>query len=362
MAVGKKRGDSYPVYVYNAALKKKEYVGSRPNVREANALFRLESERVARRPHASRVTVDEFAANWVDAYPRAEQTNKHNAERVSKFARDFAGRPMDSITRPEARKWALANRGRVSAVRAMFNDALEDELLAANPFLKLGQKQSKGGKIHSPVTEDELHRLADLAITVHGDVWGPTFRTMILVAAYTGMRAGEVFALRWEDINGDTISVRRQFVSKLGKETTPKHGSSGDIFLPPPARLALDEMPHDMTGGLVFHTLYGRQFRQPSLHYAWNPVRVAFGRPDLKWHGLRHFCATYMLNVLGLQPWVVAQQLRHDDGGTLVVELYGHPDAKVARDHIRQAFTDANRPRVVTDSEATRDAREAQGA
>ena len=31
-------------------------------------------------------------------------------------------------------------------------------------------------------------------------------------------------------------------------------------------------------------------------------------------------------------------QLRHDDGGTLVGELYGHPDAAIARERIRAAF------------------------
>ena len=28
-----------------------------------------------------------------------------------------------------------------------------------------------------------------------------------------------------------------------------------------------------------------------------------------------------MLNVLGLEPWVIAEQPRHSDGGALVVEL-----------------------------------------
>ena len=42
-----------------------------------------------------------------------------------------------------------------------------------------------------------------------------------------------------------------------------------------------------------------------------------------------------------LPDHVVAQQLRHDDGGTLVRELYGHPDAAMARERIRAAFRDA---------------------
>ena len=42
--------------------------------------------------------------------------------------------------------------------------------------------------------------------------------------------------------------------------------------------------------------------------------------------------------VLELPDHVVAVQLRHDDGGTLVRELYGHPDAAMARERIRAAF------------------------
>jgi hypothetical protein len=37
----------------------------------------------------------------------------------------------------------------------------------------------------------------------------------------------------------------------------------------------------------------------------------------------RHFGASYMLNVLGLEPWVIAEQWRHSHGGALVVDLYG---------------------------------------
>jgi hypothetical protein len=42
--------------------------------------------------------------------------------------------------------------------------------------------------------------------------------------------------------------------------------------------------------------------------------------------------------VAELPDHVVAAQLRHDDGGTLVRELYGHPDAAMARERIRAAF------------------------
>jgi len=54
---------------------------------------------------------------------------------------------------------------------------------------------------------------------------------------------------------------------------------------------------------------------------------------------LRHFGASYMLNVLALEPWVIAERLRHSDGGALVLELYGHPDRTEAIRRIRRAYT-----------------------
>jgi hypothetical protein len=41
--------------------------------------------------------------------------------------------------------------------------------------------------------------------------------------------------------------------------------------------------------------------------------------------------------VLHLAAHVVAEQLGHKDDGKLVVQLYGHPDAAVARQQIRNA-------------------------
>jgi hypothetical protein len=52
----------------------------------------------------------------------------------------------------------------------------------------------------------------------------------------------------------------------------------------------------------------------------------------------RHFYGWYALNMLELPPHVIALHLGHDDGGQLVRELYGHPDAALARERTRQAF------------------------
>ena len=41
--------------------------------------------------------------------------------------------------------------------------------------------------------------------------------------------------------------------------------------------------------------------------------------------------------MLDLLPHQIALQLGHEDGGRLVRELYGHPDAAIARQRLREA-------------------------
>jgi hypothetical protein len=86
--------------------------------------------------------------------------------------------------------------------------------------------------------------------------------------------------------------------------------------------------------------------------------------PDdqLDFYELRHFGASYMLNELELEPWVIAEQLRHSDGGRLVIELYGHPDHDNANERIRRAYTGATvTPLKGTDATASRHVRGHEG-
>jgi integrase len=341
------------VEIYDPITKRKQHVKARDHGLEAPAAgasrralerFAADLERAAlnardqRRPGTGDETVGSFAERWTRDYPRGESTNKHNAERVRVFAKEHRGRTLRSITRAEARIWANANPSRLPAVRAMFSDAAEDGLCETNPFARLGHKQSKGGKHKSPLTRDELHEFAQAAVTVHGEIWGPVMRALILTAAYTCMREGEICAMRRSLIRGDEYDLQLQFNSALGRETDPKYGSAGTIYLPAPAREAIASVPPVLGSDLIFHGKRGQQLRQESIWRAFDKVRTSYGRLDVTFHSLRHFGATYMLNVLGLEPWVIAEQLRHTDGGVLVVQLYGHPDAMEARERIRRAY------------------------
>ena len=61
------------------------------------------------------------------------------------------------------------------------------------------------------------------------------------------------------------------------------------------------------------------------------------GIPPIRFHDLRHFCATQLLE-LGLDHFAVSVQLGHEDGGALVMARYGHPSKEAARDRLLDLF------------------------
>jgi integrase len=172
---------------------------------------------------------------------------------------------------------------------------------------------------------------------VHED-YGPTFRAMILFAAYVGMRPGELFALQRSDVGQDEVVIRRN-LDGTGQLKLPKNGKERVVILPPPARDALLDVVPRVDAPWLFVTRSGRQFRKSSLHYYWDPARAAFGRPGMDFYELRHFCATH-LHELGVSHADVAVQLGHTDGGALVMSTYGHPSEDLARERLKRAYSE----------------------
>jgi hypothetical protein len=82
----------------------------------------------------------------------------------------------------------------------------------------------------------------------------------------------------------------------------------------------------------------GNHYRPTSRIHHWNRVRAGAGLGNTSLYlATRRYWGWYALNVLELEPHVIAEQLGHHDGGRLVVQLYGHPDKARARRKIREA-------------------------
>jgi integrase len=303
---------------------------------------RREAELIATRRRAtSDETCDHFADRWLDDYPtvksgptrgrpRSQRTRNSYTERLRPFVREFRGVPLADVDRVRSVAFAREHPRAAEVARGMFQDAMDTGLIDVNPFSRMNIAGSSGRRDHAPLTVEELHRLADLSIDVHGPEYGPVLRAMILFTGYVGPRIEECCALEssWIDFGESEVSLLK---AKFDKPRT--------VLLLPEAAEALRSMPRRAGDECrqVFRTKRGLPIRSRSAHYwSWNPVRAAFWATlseqrrreidDLDWHSLRHFCGWYFYVELGHSDELTAYQLGHADA-KLIRNLYGHGKA-----------------------------------
>jgi integrase len=226
-------------------------------------------------------------------------------------------------------------------LRAFFNDAASapaGRLVERNPFAKLGLRSSRGRRDTQPPSQAEIARFVALA----DELTPPSFAAYLDVAVHEGVRPGELDALRWDriDFQAQTILVDQQWCAKTREFTAPKHGHARTIAL-------TDRPGNGCCGSREKAILRSRR-------YAVRTTALPLGRTTGTGSGppwasatptfttcTRHYFGWYALNVLGLPDHVIALQFGHRDGGKLVRTNYGHPDAVIARERIREAFRQA---------------------
>jgi integrase len=141
-------------------------------------------------------------------------------------------------------------------------------------------------------------------------VLGEPARTVVAVAAFTGMREGEIRGLCWPDYTGTTLHVQRA-VWRTFVDDTKTDDSEGFVPVIGPLRVILDA--HKRHG----HATDGYIFAGPKKNFALNLDNLAKReiRPVLGtlWHGFHAFRRGLTTNLyeLGVPPEVSQIILRH---------------------------------------------------
>jgi integrase len=197
---------------------------------------------------------------------------------------------------------------------------------------------------------------------------------MIEVAAWTGLRPGELFLLarrpspsddeasrvNWVDFRTGEIVVDWQLNSKTRRRGIPKWDSRRRVALLPAAERALMSLPDDGTAEPIFRTQRGKVFTQRTQFYYWDAIRTAFTAQlpaghwlrqriqrdpengNLDFYELRHFFGTKLAQPPGeiraATPYEIAQQMGHKDGGQLAYARYVHLNVDVAIKSLRSAW------------------------
>ena len=166
------------------------------------------------------------------------------------------------------------------------------------------------------------------------------YQALYHLAVVTGMRQGELFGLKWSDLQWTSgiLHVQRQAHDIAGKGASfsePKTKSGrrtialGDNTLQVLRQHRNSEPGRISTAGnrwkdndLIFPSTFGTPINPSNMRLDFNQVLVKAGLPKIRFHDLRHTAASLMLNH-GVPAIVVSKILGHSKP-SITLDIYGH--------------------------------------
>jgi len=217
-------------------------------------------------------------------------------------------------------------------LREALEMAVEWGMIARNPADKV--------KPPRPVDKEMKTLTAAQVDALLRAVEGTRFQVPILLAVGTGMRRGEVLALRWQDANLDagTLSVRRSMERTKAAGISfkaPKTVKGARVVTLPAVvvqalRRHLAEQsrerelfgPDYSDGDLVCARPDGLPISPDNLSRDFTALLKKHGLPAIRLHDLRHTHATLLLQG-GINPKVISERLGHSTV-RITLDVYAH--------------------------------------
>lgn len=213
-----------------------------------------------------------------------------------------------------------------AVLRSALKQAVRWRLLAANPAdsVDLPKKQHKEMQA---MTADQVRAFL-------GGLAGKREHPLFLLAVTTGLRPSEYLALRWVDVAGASLGVRRS-LSRFGTfEDTKRAASRRTVQLNGALVVALREHkkrqaeerlaagPAWDAGDLIFPDHTGRPTHWRTLENRYKAALAIAGLSGFRLYDLRHTAATLALSA-GVPVKVISEQLGHADAA-MTLNVYSH--------------------------------------
>jgi integrase len=231
-------------------------------------------------------------------------------------------------TRPQLAGGTVRNLHRI--LHQAFGQAVRWQLLGANPAAGAQPPRSKRSE-RIAVGPETAQRLLDATAET-------AYELPCALALASGMRRGEILALRWSDLSPDysqlqvvrTLQPTRQ---GLIYEEPKSARSRRTILLPDFIRPYLVRQRADQErrrqavelweeNGLVIDRGNGMPRNPDTLSAGWSRYVRSLGLPGVRFHDLRHAHATLLL-LQGVHPKVVSERLGHASIG-ITLDTYSH--------------------------------------
>lgn len=296
-----------------------------------------------------RQTLREYAERWLalrDLRPRTRALYRSLLD--DHVLPDLGSLPLDRIRPGTVQSWfarLTPDRPTTRAhayglLRTIMGSAFSDDLIGANPCRIRGGSSVRKQHASRPATLAELEAIVQ--------AMPDRYRLAVLFAAWLGLRFGELTALTRGDVDLDlgVVTVAKGVVRADGQVVVgqPKTAAGlRTVAIPPDliptVRRHLREYVEPAPGALLFPAKHGGHLAPSTLYGVFYPAREAAGRPDLRWHDLRHTGA-----VLAAAAGATLPDLMHRLGHTTPQAAMVYQHAAQDRDRlIAAALSDIRR-------------------
>jgi len=349
------------------------FAGTKREAESALAVFVSEIER-GRRARTSRALFADYARQWLASRQRAKDLAVKSLERYEGIIRDhlvphLGHLRISSIGTQEIREaltqWRTGRRAdgkrgvlsskSVSAhfalLRQLLADAVRDGILMDNPAARLRapKKSSRERRTYS------IEQVIDL----YGYLKPTRLAVPVLTKALTGLRRGELLALRWKNVDvqrgiayvHESVTVDRHGTVSFKTPKTDK--SRRPVALPRALISILVDHKHqqeherellglDAAGDLVFSDIDGSVWDPDAFSGLFTRAILKSGLPRISLHELRHSYASISQR-LGTPLATTSRSLGHSTI-LLTADVYSHAildDFIAAANRLNEAFVGA---------------------
>lgn len=279
---------------------------------------------------------------------------RETAQRIA----DAMGKPLKEIFECTESNSPLES-GTIARVRTalspIFSTAVKKELLLKNPVINATTPKGEE-KEKEFLNAQQCIKL----LSILDEFTNPQMPRVIKMLLYTGMRAGELTGLHWNevDLENAVVTVKYNLYRANGeyKLSTPKTKSSARMIALPPQIVELlkeqkewQERRKDVVGdrwidrNAVFTGEYGEYMNKNYINLAFKRLIEKHDFPNVHIHDLRHANASLLIN-MGVPVKVISEHLGHVDTRTtenIYAHVFNETRAK-ASEAISRALSDVN--------------------
>lgn len=260
----------------------------------------------------SMIRFNGWAYKWVETVQCLRSTKQNYLSLLKKHIIPGLGeRRLKDITVSDIREFLLNMMEKRSpkycneclqVLRMIFKAAIDEDLIQKNPALKVKKIKVPKYKVEA-FTDEEVKKILTVAQELFPQYYAP-----IWMAFHTGLRAGELWSLQWNDIDGDRIHIRRSIRS--GKEGHTKTLQERHVFIP--RSLPFDsKYQSKLKGRYIFSYESGKFIDHRSfMRWVWKSLLEKANVNYRNFHCCRHTFASLHLRHGTSLEWI-SKQLGH---------------------------------------------------